>query len=295
MAENLSGPEDLKGVPLGLEVRLAHVPQVLTVDLKRYRRVTHDPELVRVVHVKEVTRALLSTSCEHPPGQLGEDTSAKTPWRDEVEPELEAGPRRDAKGKPAHVAVGIAVRDERKGHSPNAHYLHRRVEASALLGEDAEQRSGGGYVARSVAALASQRVDAANQLGVEAEARVEREAPPVHAAEGDPSGLRTVSEKPSRRHGVTRQPEGPWEHARAPAGDESDRDVGGEPVDSLVLAAVAGEDVDTVAGPAKLLRQLGGLHGTLGQHCFDRSGGRQLALDGQGQLRRHPARLWVDD
>jgi hypothetical protein len=35
MAENLSGREDFKRVPLGLEVGLAHVTQVFAIDLKR--------------------------------------------------------------------------------------------------------------------------------------------------------------------------------------------------------------------------------------------------------------------
>jgi hypothetical protein len=35
MAENLSGREDLKRVPLGLEVGFAYVAEVFAVDLKR--------------------------------------------------------------------------------------------------------------------------------------------------------------------------------------------------------------------------------------------------------------------
>ena len=97
------------------------------------------------------------------------------------------------------------------------------------------------------------RVDTANELGVEADAGVEREQAPVER----PSEMRRCRPFAIALGGaarVPRKPERAGQHTRATARDEADRDICAEAVDHLVVGAVAREDVDR-RGPAATTRR----------------------------------------
>jgi hypothetical protein len=71
MERNLSRHQDSQRGALGLEVRLGDVPQVLAVRLQGRGPVAHDANLVRIVDVEDVRRAVLTAAGEEPPGDLG--------------------------------------------------------------------------------------------------------------------------------------------------------------------------------------------------------------------------------
>src|SRR4051794_16097882 len=121
---------------LRLEVRLVDVAEVFAVHLERHRPVRADDELVRVVHIQDVRGTLLPLPGERPGGDLGQSPCLELTRGDEVEPELELRLRRDAEWYPAHVAVRMAVGDEREGDAAEPFHLHGRHEARPTLGED---------------------------------------------------------------------------------------------------------------------------------------------------------------
>ena len=143
---------------------------------------------------------------------------------------------------PAYV-YGIAVGDEREGRPAASEHLERWIEAPAPLRHEPSQLPGELEVSRSRAVLPpAATLDAADRLGVDADAGREPEAAPVHAPDRDPSRRR------SRQllgccDGVAREAERAREHVRAAAGDEAHRCVGPDPVQHLVEPAVARVDV----------------------------------------------------
>src|SRR5215208_2213223 len=168
---------------LRLEVRLLHVSEVLAIHLERHRPVCADDELVRVVHVEDVRRALLALPGQSPRSDLGETPRFELSRRDEVEPELELRLRRDAQRDPADVAVRVAVCHKRERDAAEAHHLHGRREARTALGEDPRERAGERKIVRSLAARSAERVDTAYDLRVDPEAAAEREASAVDATQ----------------------------------------------------------------------------------------------------------------
>src|SRR6185312_4340108 len=98
--------------------------------------------------------------------------------RDQIEAELEARLGRDVQREPSRVRVGVAVRDERERRAAQPLHLERWLEAGVPPGHEACRRGDEGAVPGAAAVLAPpERVHAAHELGVEADARVEPEAP----------------------------------------------------------------------------------------------------------------------
>src|SRR4029079_19577122 len=110
-----------------------------------------------VVHVEDVRGTLLSFSGESPGGYLGQSPRHELPRGDKVEPELEFRLWCDAQRDPAHVAVRVAVGDERKGDAAKPFHLHGRREARTTFGEDPRERPGEGEVVRPLAARSPER------------------------------------------------------------------------------------------------------------------------------------------
>src|SRR6185503_703572 len=227
---------------LGFEVRLFHVAEVLAVDLERHRPVGADDELVGVVDVEDVRRALLALTGERPGGHLGQAPRLDLARRDEVEAELELRLRRDAKRNAAHVAVRMAVGDKGEGDAAEALDLHHRLEPSTALGEDSRQGARKGEVARALARRPPERVDAAHELGIDPEAAAEREPAAVDSPERDPPLCPRRRERPRGRDRVTRDAERAREDARRPARYEPDRQVAFEAVYVFYLSADHRED-----------------------------------------------------
>jgi catechol 2,3-dioxygenase-like lactoylglutathione lyase family enzyme len=87
-----------------------------------------------------------------------------------------------------------------------------------------------------------------------------------------------------------RQSQRAGEHARAAAGDETDRDLWPDAVQHFVEAAVAGEDEDSIrVGTRSDLRPV---PRTLGPDDVDIT---QLRGNLRDARRRHRGRLWIDD
>src|SRR6188474_3068269 len=118
---------------LRFEVSLLDVAEVLAVHLKRHRPVGADDELVGVVDVENVRRALLALPGESPRGHLRKPPRLEIARRNEVEAELELCLRCDAKRNAADVAVRMTVRDEGKSDAAEALDLHHRIEPGAAL------------------------------------------------------------------------------------------------------------------------------------------------------------------
>src|SRR4029453_10340533 len=118
-------------------------------------------------------------------------------------------------------------------------------------------------------AVAPERIDPAHELGVQSEPGTEGKTPTVHAPERDPPRGRVSREQAGGLARIPGQPERPGQDARAPPRDETHRDVRREPVDHLVVAAVAGEDVEPFELPAELLGELPGLERPLREHRVD--------------------------
>src|SRR4029079_18029540 len=109
-------------------------------------------------------------------------------------------------------------------------HLEPLVEAATLGPErarrDAHERNVAGA---STVGPSTELIHLPHQLGVEPEARVEREPPPVHASEPDPAG-RPERNALSGLRWIPREAERSREHARSTPGDEPERHVAGDPV-----------------------------------------------------------------
>ena len=96
---------------------------------------------------------------------------------------------------------------------------------------------------RRPSGLTPELVHAADELRVEAEAGAEPEASPVDATEPD-SSRAALRDALRSGNGIAREPERARKHARPASWEEAERDVDLDPVQHLVVRAVAAEDVD---------------------------------------------------
>src|SRR5687767_13423602 len=78
--------DDRQRFPLRLEVGRGYVAEVLAVRLERCRRVTLDSDLVGVVQVKEMARALLARAAENPVDDPRHEGGRELPGCHKVEP-----------------------------------------------------------------------------------------------------------------------------------------------------------------------------------------------------------------
>ena len=117
-------------------------------------------------------------------------------------------------------------------------------------------------VARTLAVLAAEVVDAPDELGVEPDAGAEGEAAAVDAPERDALlALRSGPARAAHATGSRGSPSARESTLVPPPGDEAHGHVGLEAVHDLVEGAVAAEDVDALVGVRRRRRQLGGVSG----------------------------------
>ena len=278
-------PQHRDRVALGLEHGVLDVTEVLTVGLERLRLVAVDLDPIEVVAVHHVSGPVLPAAEQRVADEARQRRRADAARRDEVEAEVEPGPRCDVQRQRSGERIRVGVGDERKGGPPQPLDLEHRLEPAAAL----DDRLAGGEhepgVGRAPAVgRPSPLVDAAHQLGVKPDPGREREAPAVHPPERD-AARTALFERPGehlgRLHGIAWQPERPGEHARASARHEADGQRIAEPVEHLVEAAVAREDDDGVEITAQDGRELDRVAGVLrahGRHLGDR---RERALHGR--------------
>ena len=165
-------------------------------------------------------------------------------------------------------------------------------------GDETGRREHEGDISGATAiVLAPEPVDPADELGVQAEAGREPEAAAVHAAEGDspqsPLGQR-AGDLAGRGNGIARQAERARQHARPPAGQETDRRLAGVAVQRLVEAAVTRED-DQRIRPVRGAGELRRMPRALGEQRRHRPDPAELGLDRAHALLRHLARERVDN
>ena len=159
---------------------------------------------------------------------------------------------------------GIAVRHERERGAAEPGHLERRREARPLSGDDLRHRPGVAQVAGPLAVRrAPERVDGADELGVEPDAGAEREPPPVDAPERDAARL-PARDALGGSDRIARKPERPRQDAGAAARHEAERRLAVRAVDRFVEAAVAREHVDRVGVAAGLAGELGRVAAALG-------------------------------
>jgi hypothetical protein len=162
-----------------------------------------------------------------------------------------------------------------------------------VLREQPQRLVGEREIARPAAVCpAPTPVDPADELRVETDPGVEREAPAVDLAKAD-RPRRAGRREPRGDDGVAAEPQGAGQHARPASGQEAEWDPAGDPVHDLVVCAVAREDVDRVGRRLVLP----------GERRRVALTGRLVHLDVRGQhgadafddLGRDAARLGVDD
>ena len=180
------------------------------------------------------------------------------------------------------------------------HDLELRLEPAAVLRDRLRDRQHEPEIPGTAAVpAASERVHSPHDFGREPDPGGEAEAAAVHAADADParaSGRQRVGDLPGRAHRVTRQAERPREHARPAARQEADRDVGLEPVQRLVEAAVAREDDHRVSAAANRVgHELRRVARPLGQDDVELSGACELLAHLGEPLLAHACRERVDD
>jgi hypothetical protein len=279
---------------LGLEHRLRHVAEVLPVRLQGHRPVADDLDPVLVVQVED--------AAAHPPRQererhAREGHGADPERRDDVEPELELRLRGDRDRDAARVRVRRPVRDERAGGAAVALHLEHGLELEPVRRQRAHDCEREREVARAAAVLAAtELVDAADRLRVDADPGGEGEAASVDAAHRDAAaapGEQRVRDVRSRGDRIGRDTERTREHARPTAGDEADRHAVADPVQDLVEAAVAGVDDDRVA--VGLARELGGVARPGRTLDADLTCAPELARDRVQPLRRDVRGERIDD
>ena len=192
----------------------------------------------------------------------------------------------------------MRIRDEDERSTSDALDVDDRIEPAAMLRDELQERRDERNVA-GPPGTGAPRFDAAHELGVEEEARVEEEASAVDAAERDAarsSFLERGHEPLSRADGVPGKAEPARKDARPATGDAADRRrVRAEPVRHLVEAAVAGEDEDRVDVACHGERELGRVSATLGQVGRDAPESRQHSLDERDPMLVDRARKWIDD
>src|SRR5207244_5706408 len=145
---------------------------------------------------------------------------------------------------PESVRVDISDKDERR--AAVALDVERRLEMSSPLDNRPREGAEEGEVAGSSSVFGSPTlVDAPDDLGIETDARVEREAATVRATSGDvprPAVPERLGDLLGRLDRIAGQAERTRKHARPAAGHEAERQVVPlHAVQDLVEAAVAGE------------------------------------------------------
>ena len=136
-------------------------------------------------------------------------------WRDEVDAELELGFRRDVDRDRPRIRVRIPVRNEGECRAAASQDLEGGGEAPAVLGEQASELPGEDEVAGPRTVLRPPaRLEAADRLGVDPDARGEPESATVDPPERDSPGA-AGDEALRGADGVSRQAQRTGEHVCA--------------------------------------------------------------------------------
>src|SRR5262249_24358988 len=150
---------------------------------------------------------------------------AKVDGREERETLVEARPRDEVEPDAARVRVRRAVRDEDERRAPGSLDLDLLLERRSPLPEQLRPDPEEGDVARPApVGPAAQPAAPPDELGVEADPRVEPEPSAVHPPEPDPPG-RAAGAPLSGPRRIPGQPERAGEDARPASGDEAERHV----------------------------------------------------------------------